>query len=450
MALEKSCAKKGDMGNTISMYDPTHVSIYKKLLLIQSPQVRVQTIQTLLAGPEYVATARAAGVYSHLLTYIARVNAGEAPPPLPGEPQRALQTQAAAQPQSRQLVAREETGGGAAFLTKGRRSEKAMSYFQNCLLVLGLEEEVALNEETLRSAYKRAAVKAHPDKGGSEQAFEAVTRAHAYLGEILRRIQGGRAKEGVVEAPTALKDTRATEAKDWEHVQPVRLNPKKLDMNAFNQMFEQTRIPDPDDEGYGDWLKGGGDSGPGGPKFGGKFNRDVFNQMFEEESRKQAKGSALTVSQPQALTLAAGYGVELGRGASGDYTAAANAGVKYTDLKQAYTSYNTFSGEVAGVAVENRSFDAYSASRKAAPKPLDDREMAALTAAERAMEQRESTRQRRAAQEMVQADEYFKRMKQLVLTDGAAAAAQQQAVTSGGRAPRGSLEQSERHRLLLQ
>ena len=65
---------------------------------------------------------------------------------------------------------------------KGKRSEKALTYFQNCLQVLGLEEEVALTEETLKKAYKRMALKAHPDKGGSEEEFEAITRAHAYLG----------------------------------------------------------------------------------------------------------------------------------------------------------------------------------------------------------------------------------------------------------------------------
>jgi curved DNA-binding protein CbpA len=416
------------MGNGASgLYDPTHASIYRKLLQIQNPQTRVGTIQTLLAGPEYVAAARKAGIYAHLLAYVARVNAGERPAPLPGEVAVQAQAPQPAPQLTNQIVSYGAGGssGGIAqshqrpaeFVAKQRRSEKAMNYFQNCLLVLNLEEEVALNEDSLRKAYKAAAVKAHPDKGGSEQEFEAVTRAYAYLVEILRRVQGGRSKEGKVEAPTVLKDSRTTEAKDWQHVEPVRLNPKKLDMNAFNQMFEQTRIPDPDDEGYGDWLKGGGD-GPAGPKFGGKFNRDVFNQAFEAEAAKARASSALSVAQPQALTLGVNHGVELGRESAGDYTAAANASVKYTDLKQAYTNYNTFSGQVAGVSVEGRSFDAYSASRKKAPEPLSNREMEAIQAAEAAAASRERGRAVRAAQEMSQADEYFQRMKQMVLLDG--------------------------------
>lgn len=425
----------GQHVSSLRVFDPSHVRIYKHILEIQTPATRIQMIQTVLAGQEYMDAAKRAGVYSHLLAYVARVRAGERPAPLPGERVQGvpitesdiLQVQSHQSHQNQQLTLHGQSVNAISgstqldphtMVAKGRRNEKAMNYFQNCLLVLGLEEEVALTEDLLRSAYKRAAVKAHPDKGGSEQAFEAVTRANAYLTDILRRIQGGRAKAGVVEAPEVLKDTRSTDAKDWQHVEPVRLNPKKLDLDAFNKLFEQTRIPDPDDDGYGDWLKTQ-ETAASGPTFGGKFNRDYFNSVFEDDARKRSKqpGTGLSIVAPQAMTLAPTHGVELGRSSAGDYTAPANASVKYTDLRKAYTTLNTFSGEVANVAVESRSFDQVSASRKAAPKPLADHELAAIQAAERQAENMESQRRLRAAQEMKQADDYFQRMKQMVLTD---------------------------------
>jgi curved DNA-binding protein CbpA len=304
-----------------------------------------------------------------------------------------------------------------AHIMKGRRNEKALNYFQKCLEVLGLTEEVALTEEALKKAYKRVALKAHPDKGGTEEEFEAITRAHAYLGEILLRIKGGRKKEGVVEAPEALQDTRKDESKQWEMVEPVRLNPKKLDMNAFNQMFEQTRIPDPEEDGYGDWLKGA-DGPAAGPKFGGKFNRDVFNQAFEEEAAKRrAQGGQVTVRQPEALTLAPMSGVELGRGGGGNYTAAVGSSMKFTDLKNAYTSENMITNQVSDVRVEARSFDQYSSSRKQAPAPLSNQEMAGVIAAEAAAAKREEQRRLRAAQEDSLGAQYFERMKRLVITN---------------------------------
>jgi len=403
------------MGNTQS-FNPSHVRIYRDLLRIQTPATRAEMIRTLLAGPEYIESARAAGLYPQLLAYIASARAGDRPNPLPGEMAMAG-VQVAPQRQSTQIVSNQGYGPAsspAAHVTKGRRNEKALTYFQNCLLVLGLEEEVALTEDLLKKAYKRAAVKAHPDKGGSEEAFEAITRAHAYLGEILLRIQGGRTKASVVEAPNKLQDGRKTDSKQWEMVEPVRLNPKKLDMNAFNQMFEQTRIPDPDEEGYGDWLKTADTAGP--KAFSGKFNRDVFNRTFEEEARKNPMSQDLALRQPEALTLPSG-GVELGR-QGGNFTAAANANLKYTDLKNAYTLENTITNQVAGVNVESRSFEAYSSGRKKAPEPLSNAEMAGIAAAEAAAAKREEQRRIRAAGEDSLAGQYFERMKRLVLTNG--------------------------------
>ena len=381
-------------------------------------------IRTLLVGQEYVTSARNAGLYAALLGYIAKVQAGERPQPLPGEmpsqPQLNMIPPLPQAPSSQALSMRQpqqQLQSPSSHITKGRRSEKALTYFQNCLAVLGLEEEVALTDESLKKAYKRAAVRAHPDKGGTEEEFEAITRAHAYLGEILRHIKGGRTKLMKVDAPEALKDVRSGEQKQWEHIEPVRLNPKKLDLNAFNAMFEQTRIPDPEEEGYGDWLKTA-DGGSSGKNFGGKFNRDVFNKAFEDDARQRGPGGQeLSVLQPQALTLAPTYGTELGRGRPDTYTAAPNASMKYTDLKSAYTTENTITNQVAGVNVDARSYESYSANRKKAPEPLRAAELESIQAAEQAMASREKQRQIRAAQEDVMASQYFERMKQLVLTN---------------------------------
>ena len=427
------------MGNAQAVQNPSHIRIYRDLLRIQNTATRAEMIRTLLAGQEYIISAKLSGVYPHLLGYISRVESGQRPAALPGEmamsavaqqqPQQPQQQRALdlypqqAQKAQTQIVTHAPPAPviqqrPSAHIMKGRRNEKALNYFQKCLEVLGLEEEVALTEETLKKAYKRVALKAHPDKGGTEEDFEAITRAHAYLGEILLRVKGGRGKEGKMEAPEALQDNRKADAKQWEMVQPVRLNPKKLDMNAFNQMFEQTRIPDPEEDGYGDWLKGADEAGATGPKFGGKFNRDVFNRAFEEEAAKRrAQGQDITVRQPEALTLAPSAGVELGRGGGGSFTAAANASLKFTDLKNAYTSDNMITTQVAGVTVEARSFDQYSSSRKQAPAPLTNEEMAGVMAAEAAAARREEQRRLRAAQEDSMGSQYFERMKRLVITN---------------------------------
>lgn len=425
------------MGNQVSTqsFDPAHIRIYNNILHIQSPGTRVQMIQTLLAGPEYVASMKRGGVYSHLLGYVSAIQRGEKPALLPGErtgvtvpEQRAVNT-SQRDAAGNTLVLR---GGGGTLATgqdpykrvaKNGANEKAMSYFSSCLKVLNLTDEVALTEESLKAAYKKAATKAHPDKGGSEEVFEAVTRAYAYLSDILKRINGGRAKEGVVEAPEKLTQGRTQDAEQWKHVEPVRLNAKNLDLNAFNQMFEATRLPDPEDEGYGDWLKEASGSADT-PKFGGKFNRDVFHKMFEDEVKKSNRGRGdnvnshqLAVMSTQPITLAPSFGVELGRDRPADFTAPANANLKFTDLRNAYTSESTFSGQVADVRVENRTYDQYQTEYKSAPKALRDYEMEAVQSFEQQTQSRERNRQMRAAQQDADAANFFERMKRLVITE---------------------------------
>jgi curved DNA-binding protein CbpA len=413
------------MGQGQSFPD-AHLRMYQNLLQIQSPQQKAQMIQTILSSPEHLESSKGAGIYGHLVHYMKVIQVGGTPPKLPGEVSSVSYSppQLQSKKVQQQTNIQRQTGvqirlnsNSTAITSSQKGNEKALNYFTACLNILGLEEEVALTDVLLKSSYKKAVVRAHPDKGGSEKEFEAVTRAYAYLGEIIQRIHGGRAKEGVMEEPTVLKNNRTSEADNWKHVEPVSLNPNKLDLSAFNKMFEQTRIPDPEESGYGDWLKGN-DALTSGPQFGGKFNRDVFNRAFEDEAkgRSHGQGNSLVV---QEMSLASRMGAtELGRGLKEDYTVAPHEGkVAFTDLKKAYTEYNTFSHETVGVQIEERSFDQVSKSRKAAPPPLTDHEMESLRHAETQQSRAEEQRKLRMAQQAISENDYFERMKRLVITN---------------------------------
>ena len=414
------------MGADFSKLPAEHRRIYQNILNIQSPGTRAQMIQTLLSSPEHTDSARAAGVYGHLLHYVQSVKEGRAPPPLPGQGQGQGQGQGGqghsqpvtrGQPNSQIAVHR---GVGEAPVASQKGNEKAINYFSACLRILGLEEEVALTDTILKAAYKKAALRAHPDKGGSEKEFEAVTKAFAYLGEILTRIRGGRAVDGKVEAPTALASGREEAADKWKMVEPVQLNPSKLNIQSFNTMFEKTRIPDPEESGYGDWLKT--DDNKKSTNFSGKFNRDVFHKAFEDESSQRpmrAQGGNALVAQELSLARGMGYVTELGRTSRDDYTVAAietGKGQAFTDLKKAYTEYNTFTHETANVKVSTgRNLDQMATERKSAPAPLADAEMSALRDAEMALTRQEEMRKRRVAEEAIAENSYFERMKRLVI-----------------------------------
>jgi len=440
------------MGNNQSAIDPVHLRIYSNVVQIRDPLKRVQMINTCLASMEYVGSAKRAGIYSYLLNYIGTVNSGGSPPLLPGEqsilhnssnqqqqqPQqsaipRALQPNfqhsglathpsIAYQPshQQSQIITHTDNTPSWKVITDTPK-QKAMTYFSSCLEVLNIQEEVALTEESLKAAYKKMALRAHPDKGGSEEHFEAVTRAYAYLSEILKHMRGGK-RESRIDAHTApntLNVNRDTEAEKWKHAEPVRLNAKNLDMNAFNKLFEQTHIPDPDSDGYGDWLKTE-DSRKSGPAFKGQFNRDVFNRMFDSEAKKNQRQSNSLIVHPgeMALTLNPTSGVDLVGERPDSFTAAPNSKFQFTDLRGAYTTDSTISDKVSNVQVGERNLDQYRASREKAPDPFNQSELHSIREFESRQKQMDEMRERKRAEMSVRNQQYFDRMKQLVITDG--------------------------------
>ena len=438
------------MGNQASAIDPVHTRIYYNMIQIQDPLKRIQMIQTCMASMEYINSAKRCGIYSYLLHYISTIQSGGNPPLLPGEQNPSQAQHAPPVPRSLQSVA-SHAGIGATHpsllptssnyqrhAAQGQLSihsdntpswkvitdtpkQKAMSYFSSCLEVLGIQEEVALTEEALKSAYKRMALKSHPDKGGSEEYFEAVTRAYAYLSEILKFMKGGRKEtNGRVEAPSNVRTSRDSEAKQWEvPADPIRLNAKNLDMNAFNKMFEQTHMPDPDSDGYGDWLKGT-DSKKSAPTFKGEFNRDVFNRMFDDETKKTRHPTNQLIVHPgeMALTLNPSHGVDLVGERPDSYTAAPNSRFQFTDLRGAYTSDSTISDKVANVPVQDRNYEQYRASREKAPDPFSQSEMHGIREFEQRQKSMDDMRERKRAEMHMRNQQYSDRMKQMVITDG--------------------------------
>jgi len=423
------------MGNNLSLaaqIPEAHVRIYKNILQIQSPQTRLQMLETVLSGPEYVASVKQAGLYGPVLSYISAVRRGD-PALLPGERAQPVQQQVQQYSEGRPQnvfvtqsgrLGPGQTGQGQVIHHSGDPGAhtKAITFFSQCLQILGLEEEVALSEDALKIAYKKASLKAHPDKGGSEQAFDQVTRAYAYLGEILRRVRGGRSEMVNVteESPARLAAAREDRSEAWKLNEPVKLNPKSLNMDVFNKVFEETRLPDPDGDGYGDWLKDPGGAVAPGNKFNGKFNRSVFNEAFEGEIKSRAMNQssrAVAMRQPQALVMAPTMGIELGRERPDDFTGANLNGLKYTDLRKAYTEESTFSHQVSDVQVSNKSFDAAASERKAAPRPLSAEELESVQEGERYMAQRQAQQAVRISQEDRRISEHFEKMKRYVITN---------------------------------
>lgn len=453
------------MGAAFSSYDPRYIRIWNNLCSLSSAQSRIQMLDTLLSGPEFVNAAKRAGLYSGLLAWTAATRRGEfypwpdpnkaaAPPvaaadrfiPTPQmRPQNEVIHQAYAPTTlPRPTVTHRLTASAPPMhqqLAVIPPPKRALDVLHESYRILGIDDSKPLTHESLRLSYKRAAVRAHPDKGGSAEEFDGVTRAFLYLQEVLDKLIPKTASDGsdprftaVVTPEAALRArgvyTTATApappgAARLEDAPPIALNPKKLDMTVFNKLFEENKLPDPDkDDGYGDWLKSQ-ERGPSATATAttlrGKYNKDIFNKTFEEEARRQAASGQTALSAykpPSDLIMAPEFGTELGSDRPQSYTKAANgSGIGYTDLKQAYTEKATFTQEVAGASLDGRPKTLEEAKREYgnAPQAMTPEQAAAVAAFEQAKAAAELQRQRRAAARDVDAATYHDRLKNRLL-----------------------------------
>jgi len=285
---------------------------------------------------------------------------------------------------------------------------KAHDYFQESLELLGLSEEEGLTHERLRTAYKQVGKRAHPDKGGSEAAFDAVRRAYQYIEKILDRVsprlsEDEKRRRAAPVSMESARSFRASSAPVASEGPPVQLNAKKLDITTFNKLFEEHQLPDPQrDTGYGDWLKGqgGSDEAAADPRLKGKFNQSMFEQVFREKALQQ-QGSTQIMRRLEPDAIVPVTGVELG-GKVDNYSAPMGAETQFTDLKQAYTTGSTVFQEVAGVRVSDRRIGSVKdAERQRAEEMarVDPEEGARIAAAAAALEERERQRRIRAAKQ---------------------------------------------------
>jgi len=241
--------------------------IWNDICAIESDQVRAAMIERVVQSPELRSAAQQYGVYETVVQWLmARRHGRQMPWPYQYKTVATAATPTAAVQDPRLAMWQIPTATTATASTTSMivsPAAKAMDYFQEALELLGIHDSEELTAELLKTAYRRVALRVHPDKaGGSKEAFDAVKQAYDYVLRILQRINPrfSPAEEarmtGPVTAETAAAYRSATAPPALPDTPPVALSAKKLDMGVFNRLFEENRLPDPSrDTGYGDWMK---------------------------------------------------------------------------------------------------------------------------------------------------------------------------------------------------
>ena len=377
--------------------------IWKDICELESEHLRVRMVETVLSSPDVVAEAKGAGLYGPVLYWLNAYRQGDRQPfPYTG-------------------VTRQQPDRWSMYTTPVQNqiiispAAKALDYFQESLALLGIDEAEGITAERLKAGYRAASLRTHPDKGGSKEAFDEVTRAYKYVEKILLRINPklSETEKRRMAAPVTMEHALAD--RGLEDVKPVQLSAKKLDMGTFNRLFEENRLPDPHrDAGYGDWLTGTGGSEEvaADPRLKGKFNQETFETVFRERAIQQTAGTAIVKRlEPDAIMPTSG--TELGGDAS-NFTAPLGADTQFVDLKEAYTSGSTRFHEVADVRVLPRSartVDEAKRMREAEMARIDPDEKSRIAAAAAALEERERQRRMRQAQQDVRSETWADQMR---------------------------------------
>jgi hypothetical protein len=420
--------------------------IWKEICAIETEPTRVKMIETVLTAPEMVYEAKRAGIYGNILFWLSDYRHGIANRfPYATSLQQPLRIHQSQQyPGHERDTIHHEDGSRARWtmystpvLTDSTFTHatptssamvvspaaRALDYFQESLLLLGINEEEGVSPERLKAAYRAASLRAHPDKGGSKEAFDEVVRAYKYVEKILARVNPKMSAEDKARltAPVTLENA-LTSRQSLADVAPVQLSAKKLDMSTFNKLFEDNRLPDPArDNGYGDWMSGtgGSDEVASDPRLKGKFSQQAFESVFREKALGQTAGMAITKRLEPDAIYAPG-GTELG-GETKNFTAAFGSDTQFMDLKEAYTSGSTRYQEVADVQVSNtsvRNVDEAKRLREEAMARVDPDEKARIAAAAAAFEEREKQRRMRLARQDTASETWAAQMRsRLFVTD---------------------------------
>ena len=205
--------------------------------------------------------------------------------------------------------------------------------------ILGLKyKDYDINN--IKKAYKKNALKYHPDRAGNkyEDKFQLITQSYIYLLDKAEQYN-----------QTEIKINKNVENIDYEDnvnekTENIYINKDKFDINQFNKIFEDYKVPSTFDKGYSDLMKqdiksNKNNDNANNQVFGKSFNKDVFNAHFEKlKINNKNNTDMIQYQEPDALDTSLGNLNQsfLGIDEMDDFGAVNSNALSYTDYKKAH------------------------------------------------------------------------------------------------------------------
>ena len=220
----------------------------------------------------------------------------------------------------------------------------------NPFRILHLDYDATEND--IKKAYRKFSLKYHPDKPtGDAKKFMMITQAYVYLLQKIKEMTGNKShSEMQKEAQNYFEDMEKQKKERNDHnsgagksergpdLGRMEIGEKNFNVDQFNKIFENNKLPSMWDKGYG------GDWGDDSDKeeevvMNKKFSMDVFNSAFDEQKKKRIEKKPerqiMIIEEPQPQLLNNLGFEELGQSDIHDFT-----DMNFTDYKMAYTKNN--------------------------------------------------------------------------------------------------------------
>lgn len=279
---------------------------------------------------------------------------------------------------------------------------------------------------SLKKAYLKMAMKHHPDKGGDAITFQNISKAFALLNEHYNKNHENEQKiNRTYDQYVNEHSSITTEFQNNGKANKSTLySNSRFNVDMFNKMYQENRLNDPTDYGYGEWLNSSSSAPDIKQKkqqspelFSDQFNLNMFNKLFEQEinSSTSNKDKIVVFEEPSTITL---RGENVGYSALGvtkidDFTGATKSGLKFTDIKKAYTHTTLNPGEVAYKT--HSSIQQYEKEREAAlQRGLDDNERRYYEQKKYEDERNERERMQNVQEYDIRARQHYERVNNLI------------------------------------
>ena len=213
---------------------------------------------------------------------------------------------------------------------------KQIKYFEenyNPWEILGLEYN-DYNINNIKKAYKRNALKYHPDKVGSEynDKFQLITQSYIYL--------LGKSEE---KNSLDIKINKKVEKSEYDtdivdKVENIYIDKDNFNINSFNTIFDKYKLPSSFDKGYSNLSHNNEEE----QIFNKKFNNDIFNEHFDNIKTKKIGNEIIEYYEPEALDTSINNANQtfFGMEDINDFGSMNNNNLSYTDYKKAHIDEN--------------------------------------------------------------------------------------------------------------